>query len=65
MLPNAAPPSLSGPRTTRILDGNVEFVGVAGSTFTDECGDLDLWPATDTEGEVIEAEDVDEAFECE
>lgn len=68
----AAPPSVnglfsSGPRTTRMLVGNEDEVGVAGSTFTDECGDLVLWcPDTDTAGEATEvvAEDVDDALEC-
>lgn len=64
-MPKAAPPSLSGPRTTRMLDGKVEFVGVAGRTFTEEWGDLVLWPVTETVGEVMEAEEVDEALECE
>jgi hypothetical protein len=64
-VPKAAPPSLSGARTTRILVGKDGFVGVAGSTLTDECGDLALWPETETAGDAIEAEDVDDAFECE
>jgi len=63
--PNAALASLSGARTRRMLDGKDEFVGVAGSTFTDACGDLVLWPETETAGEVMLAEDVDEALECE
>lgn len=41
-VPNAAPPSLSGPRTTRMLEGKVDEVGVAGRTFTEEWGDLVL-----------------------
>lgn len=79
MPPNAAPPSpvsrvragmLRGPSgalTTRIFVGKEEFVGVAGSTFTLECGDLGvLWcPETvETEGETREADDVEEALEC-
>jgi hypothetical protein len=33
--PKAAPPSERGPRTTRMLDGKEELVGVAGRTFTE------------------------------
>lgn len=64
-MPNAAPPSLSGARTTRMLEGKVDDVGVAGRTLTEECGDLVLWawPETETEGEVMETEEVEEAFE--
>lgn len=64
-MPKAAPPSLMGARTTRILEGKEELVGVAGRTFTEECGDFVLWPETETAGEASEAEDVDEALECE
>jgi hypothetical protein len=66
-VPNAAPPSLSGALTTLILLGNWLDVGVAGRTFTEECGDLEtLWACDDTEtaGEAREAEEVEEAFEC-
>lgn len=64
-MPNAAPPSVRGPRTTRILVGNVLLVGVAGSTFTDAWGDLGLCPEFETDGDPIETDDVDEALECE
>jgi hypothetical protein len=57
-------------RTRRMLEGNEDDVGVAGSTLMLLlCGDLvSLWlwpPDTDTAGEPIETEDVDEALECE
>jgi hypothetical protein len=53
-----------------MLEGNEDDVGVAGSTLMLLlCGDLvSLWlwpPDTDTAGEPIETEDVDEALECE
>ena len=64
-VPNAAPPSLSGPRTTRTLLGKLELVGVPGSTLTLEWGDLVLCAVTLTVGDVMDAEDVDEALECE
>jgi hypothetical protein len=64
-VPNAAPPSLSGPLTTLTLLGKVELVGVPGSTLTLEWGDLALCPATLTVGDVMDAEDVEEALECE
>lgn len=66
-VPNAAPPSLSGARTTRMLEGKVEDVGVAGRTLTDECGDrvLCAWLEIETVGEVIEAEEVEDALEWE
>lgn len=48
-----------------MLDGKDVFVGVAGRTFTLACGDLvDLWPETDIDGDVMLAEDVDDALEC-
>ena len=62
--PNAAPPSLRGARTTRILVGKVELVGVAGRTLTEECGDFVLCPETETAGEAMEADDVEDALEC-
>lgn len=62
-VPNAAPPSERGARTTRMLDGKEEDVGVAGSTFTELWGDLCLCPETDTAGEASDAEEVEEAFE--
>jgi hypothetical protein len=53
-------------RTTRMLFGKDEDVGVAGSTLMLLCGDfVNLRPETDTAGEATEAEDVDEALECE
>lgn len=63
--PKAAPPSLRGARTTRMLEGKVEPVGVAGRTLTEVCGDFVLWPETETVGEAREADEVDEALECE
>jgi hypothetical protein len=54
-----------GARTTRMLFGNVEFVGVAGRTLTEVWGDFVLRPVTDTAGEAMDAEEVDEALECE
>jgi len=66
--PKAAPPSVSnGPRTSRILDGNVEPVGVAGRTLTLECGDLGFEAPIETVGEAMDAdaEDVEDALECE
>ena len=79
MPPNAAADSCaaagSGPpagaRTTRMLLGKLEVVGVDGSTLTDECG---LRPAAaalllvaETEGEAIEADadEVEDALEAE
>lgn len=64
-VPNAAPPSLRGPRTTRMLDGKVELVGVAGRTLTEACGERVLWLEMATVGEVMLAEEVDEALEWE
>jgi hypothetical protein len=64
-VPNAAPPSEMGPRTTRILDGKDEDVGVAGRTFTELWGDLCLCPEMDTAGEARDAEEVEDAFEWE
>jgi hypothetical protein len=64
-VPKAAPPSERGARTTRILEGKLEDVGVAGSTFTEECGERCFEPETDTAGEAMEAEEVEDAFEWE
>ena len=51
-IPNAAPPSLNGALTTLIFVGKEDEVGVAGSTFTLECGDLEtLCPETETAGD--------------
>lgn len=70
--PKARPPSLRAEgmpaRTSRMLEGKVDEVGVAGRTLMLLCGLLAilwLWPDTETAGEVMEAEDVEEAFECE
>jgi hypothetical protein len=53
-------------RTRRIFDGNDDDVGVAGSTLTLLCGDLVcLCPETETEGDPMDIEDVEDAFECE
>jgi hypothetical protein len=51
-----------------MLDGKDEDVGVAGRTFTLAWGDLASlceWPDTLTAGEATDAEDVEEALECE
>ncbi len=49
-----------------MLDGKLEVVGVAGRTLTEVCGLLPTLPVVDTAGETAtEAEDVDDAFECE
>lgn len=64
-VPKAAPPSLRGPRTTRMLVGKVELVGVAGRTLTEVWGERDLRPETETAGEAMEAEDVEDALEWE
>jgi hypothetical protein len=64
MVPKAAPPSLSGARTTRTLEGKVEFVGVAGRTLTEVWGDFVRWPEIEL-GEVMLIEDVDEVLEWE
>lgn len=67
--PNAAPPSLRPPLTAsprRKLEGKEAFVGVAGRTFTEACGDLvmeGLRPFTEIEGEVMLTEEVEEALE--
>lgn len=76
-VPKAAPPSLRGgmlsagaaARTSLMLDGKVEDVGVAGRTLMLLCGLLGLWvlmcPLTvDTLGETIEALDVDDVLLC-
>lgn len=75
-MPNAAPPSLSGAmlsagpeRTTRMLEGKEEDVGVAGRTLMLLCGERDLcapliWETLLTEGETMEALEVDEALLC-
>jgi hypothetical protein len=55
-------------RTRRMLEGKLEDVGVAGRTLMLLWGDLEglcEWLLTETAGEASEAEDVDEAFECE
>jgi hypothetical protein len=55
-------------RTRRMLEGKADEVGVAGSTLMLLCGDLLSlceWPETLTAGEVMEAEEVEDAFECE
>lgn len=64
-MPKAAPPSLMGARTTRMLLGKEGFVGVAGRTLTEAWGDFDLRPVTDTAGEVMDADEVEDALECE
>jgi hypothetical protein len=64
-VPNAAPPSDTGERTRRTLVGKEVLVGVAGSTLTDEWGDLCFWPEMDTAGDLREADEVDDALECE
>ena len=49
-----------------MLDGKEAFVGVAGRTLTEACGDLGmevLWVETEMEGEVMLMEEVDEALE--
>lgn len=51
-----------------MLEGKLEEVGVAGRTLMLLWGDLEglcEWPLVETAGETREAEDVDEAFECE
>lgn len=77
-MPKAAPPSLcvlmpiegAPARTSRMFDGKVEDVGVAGRTLMLLWGDrltlwLLMWPLTvETLGEAIEADDVDEALLC-
>jgi hypothetical protein len=56
-------------RTTRMLLGKDDEVGVAGRTFMLLCGDLvSLWPwlpVADAAGEVMDMEDVEEALEWE
>ena len=78
-VPNAAPPSLRGvmpsvgapARTTRMLDGKEDEVGVAGSTLMLLCGERDLWacaemwPLTvERLGEASEALEVEDALLC-
>jgi hypothetical protein len=51
-----------------MLEGKLEEVGVAGSTLMLLWGDLEglcEWPLVETAGEAREAEDVDDALECE
>lgn len=71
-VPNAALDSLIAEgipvRTRRMLEGKLLLVGVAGRTLMLLCGDLAslcVWLDTETVGEVRDAEDVEEAFECE
>jgi hypothetical protein len=60
--PSETPPV----RTRRMFEGKDEDVGVAGRTLMLLCGDLvSLWPETETAGEPMEMEDVDEALEWE
>jgi hypothetical protein len=65
---NAAPPSLRAlPRTTRILDGKDDVVGVAGRTLTEElCGEALNFMLALAVGLAMDVvvEDVDEALEC-
>lgn len=63
--PNAALDSLMGTRATRMLEGKVEVVGVAGRTLTEECGDRDGLFMVAGEAIDMEAEDVEEALEWE
>jgi hypothetical protein len=56
-----------GLRDTRIPDGKIVLVGVAGSIFTELCGDLgcrDADVVLKPEGLARLALEVDEAFEC-
>jgi len=63
------PPDIDPLRTTRMLDGNVDVVGVAGRTLTVEllCGLLAIFPDVECDGEATDADadDVDDALECE
>lgn len=55
-------------RTRRMLEGNVDEVGVAGRTLMLLWGLLVIlwpWPETETAGEAMDADDVDDALECE
>lgn len=53
-------------RTRRMFEGKDEDVGVAGSTLMLLCGDLvSLWPETETTGEPMDIEDVEDALEWE
>jgi hypothetical protein len=56
-------------RTRRMLEGNEDEVGVAGSTLTLLWGDLvslcEWLPETDTAGDPIDIDEVDDALECE
>jgi hypothetical protein len=70
--PNAALDSLrpegNPERTRRMFEGKEEEVGVAGRTFMLLWGDLPClleYPDTDTAGEATDADEVDEALECE
>lgn len=73
--PNAELPSLTAAesresppeRTRRMLEGKEDEVGVAGRTLMLLCGDLVslLWCVPETEGELMDIEDVEEALECE
>jgi hypothetical protein len=48
-----------------MFEGNDDVVGVAGRTFTDVWGLFVGLLAVETEGDASDAEDVEEAFECE
>jgi hypothetical protein len=63
--PPKAAASFSGPRTTRILEGNVDVVGVLGKTFIELCGLRVIFAWEDEGGEVIliDADEVDDALE--
>ena len=51
-------------RTRRTFDGNVDPIGVAGSTFTELWGDLAFGRGLEIADEVIEfAEEVEDALE--
>ena len=54
----------AGPRTSRMLEGKAEVVGVAGNTFTEWCGDR-LAPSGVLDPETEPFEEVEDAFECE
>lgn len=71
-MPNAALDSVrpggKPERTRRMLLGKEEDVGVAGRTLMLLCGDLVslwAWPETETAGEAMLAEEVEDALLCE
>jgi hypothetical protein len=68
-VPRPRPREGAPARTNLILEGKVVDVGVAGRTLMLLCGDFlvceEMWPdIVETEGEAMEADEVEEALLC-